>query len=94
MPISEYGRLKTSSLQLIGNLTQLKEDEMAEEKYKVNTYEIDYKCDACRTGYMRPLGTVLLSNPAQYPHRCNNCGAEMIVREHIYPYMVTEKVSE
>ena len=72
---------------------QLKEDEM-EEKYKVNTYEIDYKCDVCGEGYMRPLGTVLLSNPAQYPHRCNKCGAEMNVRGHTYPYTVTKRVTE
>ncbi len=65
---------------------------MAEEKYKVKTYEIDYKCDACGEGYMRSLGTVLLSNPVQYPHRCNKCGAEMNVRLHTYPYMVTERV--
>lgn len=64
---------------------------MAEEKYRVNTYQIDYKCDVCGKGYMKPLGTVLWSNPAQYPHRCNNCGAEMNVKGRTYPYMVTER---
>ena len=65
---------------------------MAEEKYKVTTYEIDFKCDVCEEGYMRPTGEVLLTFPMQYPHRCNHCGAEMIVREHTYPYTVVEKV--
>lgn len=67
---------------------------MAEEKYKVNTYEIDFKCDVCRTGYMRPTGEILTTFPAQFPHRCNHCGAEMTVREHTYPYTVTEQVKE
>ena len=87
----------TQENQLFGNYfattLQLKEDEM-EEKCKVNTYEIDYKCDVCGKGYMRPLGTVLPSYPAQYPHRCNKCGAEMNVIGHTYPYTVTERVTE
>ena len=65
---------------------------MAEEKYKVNIYEVDFKCDVCGKGYMRPLGTVLPSYPAQYPHRCNKCGAEMNVIGCTYPYTVTERV--
>ena len=63
-----------------------------EEKYKVQTYEIDYKCDVCGKGRYRPTGIVLTSFPIQYPHRCNFCGAEMNVREHTYPYTVVEKV--
>ena len=67
---------------------------MAEEKYKVNTYEIDYKCDVCGEGYMRPTGEVLLAFPTQYPHRCNKCGTEMNMMGRIYPYTVTERVEE
>ena len=67
---------------------------MAEEKYKVQTYEVDYKCDVCSKGWYRPTGVVLTTFPAQFPHECNFCGAEMIVREHTYPYVVTEKVIE
>ena len=67
---------------------------MAEEKYKVNTYEIDYKCDVCGEGYMRPTGESLLTLPAQYPHKCSYCGAEMIVWEHMYPYTVIKRVTE
>ena len=65
-----------------------------EEKYKVNTYEIDYKCDVCGKGYMRLTGEVLLTNPTRYPHKCNKCGAGMNVIGHTYPYTVTEKASE
>ena len=67
---------------------------MAEEKYKVNTYEIHYKCDVCGKGYMRPTGEVLPTFPMQFPHRCEYCDAKMIIREHTYPYTVTEKVNE
>lgn len=67
---------------------------MAEEKYKVNTYEIHYKCDVCGKGYMRCTGEILLTFPAKYPHRCDYCGAEMIVMGHTYPHIVTEKVNE
>lgn len=67
---------------------------MAEEKYKVNTYEIDFKCDVCGKGYMRPTGRVYPTYPMQYSHRCNFCGAEMESYEHAYPYTVTEKVKE
>ena len=67
---------------------------MAEEKYKVQTYEIDYKCDVCGKGWYRPTGEVYPTYPLQFPHKCNFCGAEMIVREHTYPYTITEKIVE
>ena len=82
-------------LQLTATYRQLKEVTMAKEKYTVNTYEIDFKCDVCGKGYMRPLvGTILPSWPPQYPHKCNKCGAEMNVIGHTYPYMVTERVKK
>lgn len=64
---------------------------MAEEKYAVETYEIDFRCDVCGNGYYRPTGEIITTFPAQFPHKCNFCGAVMIVREHTYPYTVVEK---
>lgn len=67
---------------------------MAEEKYKVQTYEIDFSCDVCGKGWYRPTGEVYPTYPAKYPHKCNACGAEMVVVGHTYPYTVVEKVEE
>ena len=67
---------------------------MAEEKYVVNTYEIDFKCDVCGSGWYRPTGEVYPTYPMKFPHRCNYCGAEMIVEEHTYPYTITVKEIE
>lgn len=65
---------------------------MAEERYKVKTYEIDFRCDICKKGYMRPTGEVIATYPMQYPHKCTFCGAEMTISGHNYPYTVTERV--
>ena len=67
---------------------------MAEEKHKVNTYEIDFKCDVCGRGWYRPTGEVYPTYPLKFLHKCNFCGAEMIVEEYTYPYTVTEQVLE
>lgn len=42
----------------------------------VHTYEIDESCSVCKSGFMRPTGVALLSNPPLYPHKCINakCG--------------------
>ena len=64
---------------------------MALEKDRVQTYEMDFKCDICGKGWCRPTGEVLLTYPMKFPHKCNFCGAEMIVEKHTYPYTVTEK---
>ena len=67
---------------------------MAEEKYKVQVYEIDFKCDVCGKGWYRQTGEVYPIDPLQFPHKCNFCGAEMVVSGHTYPYTVTERVIE
>lgn len=37
--------------------------------------KVDQVCDRCGEGFMRPTGMSLMSNPPQYPHRCENCDA-------------------
>lgn len=44
-----------------------------ENKKPVNVYLIEYLCDACNIGYMRPTGKVLLTYPPTYEHRCTHC---------------------
>ena len=67
---------------------------MAEIMYQVRTYEVDFKCDVCGKGFYRPTGTVLLTDPLQYPHKCTVCGSQMAVTGHTYPYTKTEKIEE
>ena len=64
---------------------------MAIEKYEVETYEIDFKCDICGKGYYRPTGEIFPTNPCKYTHKCVHCGAEMIVMGHTYPHIITER---
>lgn len=64
---------------------------MPEIKYRVHTNEIDCECDLCGKGWYRPTGEVYPTFPAQYPHKCTVCGAEMVVTGHTYPYIVTER---
>lgn len=47
---------------------------MAEQKRELKTYEVDYVCDECKNGRMRPTGVKHLTHPARYPHVCGNCG--------------------
>lgn len=45
------------------------------------------KCDKCGKGYMkRANNTVLLSNPPQYEHICENC-AHIETYSKSYPYI-------
>ena len=67
---------------------------MAEVKHKVQTYQIDFKCDVCGKGWHRPTGEIYPTYPVQYMHKCSFCGAEMIVEGHTYPYTVTERIEE
>ena len=63
---------------------------MAEEKYKVNAYEVDCRCDVCGKGWYRPTGEVYPTFPPQYPHKCTLCGMGIVVTGHTYPYVVRE----
>ena len=64
---------------------------MAEMKTAVRTFKIDYVCDECGEGRMRPSGFVYDTNPPSYVHACNKCGngGEFSWQ---YPYTVTEEV--
>ena len=56
---------------------------------------VKMKCDKCGKGYMkRANDTVLLSNPPQYEHICENC-AHIETYSKSYPYReVVDSITE
>lgn len=46
---------------------------MSETKAVVQTVLVQYRCNECDNGTMKPSGIILTSNPPQYPHECNSC---------------------
>lgn len=63
---------------------------MAEKRVEVKMYQVTYTCGACGVGKMKPTGISLMSNPPQYPHKCNKCGYENTFRS-TYPKIVYEQ---
>jgi hypothetical protein len=47
---------------------------MSEKVTPVQTVLVDYVCDSCGEGEMRPTGLVIDTYPQQYPHFCSKCG--------------------
>lgn len=47
---------------------------MSERTYEVRNVGVDYICDNCNTGEMEQTGVMLMTDPAQWTHRCNHCG--------------------
>lgn len=61
-----------------------------ETKKEVKTIQVDYTCDKCGIGKMRPSGNVLTTYPPQYPHFCNNpikCDGSNTFTGITYPYV-------
>ena len=53
---------------------------MAETHQPVQAVSIDYTCDHCSEGVMRPTPDkpwMLMSDPSQFPHQCTHCGIEV-----------------
>lgn len=62
---------------------------MPEVKVEVVPVGIQYLCDSCGNGYMAREdiglgGSMLLTNPPKYKHKCNNCWVEEYLTE-TYP---------
>ncbi len=66
---------------------------MAEMKQEIKVFTVGYLCDECGKGFMEPTGSVYLSNPAQYPHKCSywKCGDEKTFSRS-YPYNEQEVI--
>ncbi len=59
-----------------------------EKRTEVKTVKVELMCERCGEGTMESCdGTVSISNPAHYPHRCTECGAETHITGTTYPYM-------
>ena len=43
-----------------------------EQKREVKTYVIDYTCDRCEVGKMRP-SKMLMCDPPKWVHECEDC---------------------
>ena len=54
------------------------------EQKRARTILVDYLCDKCGIGHMRPRGFVRLGDPPHFPHSCYRCAATMTFLEK-YP---------
>lgn len=65
---------------------------MSELRFKLNTFGVDYQCDACGKGFMVVSGDmVLTSMPPQYQHTCTHCGKTEYLTEK-YPTVKHERL--
>jgi hypothetical protein len=47
---------------------------MGLEQYPMRPVLVDYRCDSCNAGYMRPSGSINFKNgSAVVPHKCTAC---------------------
>jgi hypothetical protein len=71
-------------------LDQVREEirTMSEVEREVSTFKVDYRCDHCPDGVMRPTGIVYDTVPPMYPHYCTTCG-HTATFDHRYPRIVT-----
>lgn len=53
----------------------------------------EYVCDACGKGKMIPTGMTLMSQPAQYPHRCDTCDAHQNFKAR-YPNLASKTIKD
>lgn len=61
------------------------------EEHQITTHELDYRCDSCGKGNLRPTGVMLLSDPPKWPHACTECGAQQTF-DTKYPAFVYRRV--
>ncbi len=41
--------------------------------YKVDQYSIDWQCDKCKAGFMRPYAQIIKTKDNLIRHKCNKC---------------------
>ena len=46
---------------------------MGEKGQVVETLRMEYVCDECGVGMMKPTGGMLMTYPPKYPHICISC---------------------
>ena len=55
---------------------------MGEQKFEVVPYEVKYLCECGEE--MKSTGRMFMSNPPQFPHKCEGCEKEINLTEK-YP---------
>lgn len=55
---------------------------------EVRTFRQHAHCDECSGGELHPSGSMLLTDPPQYPHRCDSCRVSVNLPAR-YPQFVT-----
>jgi predicted SprT family Zn-dependent metalloprotease len=65
-------------------------EKTGEQFQEVRSYKVSYICE-CK-GEVLPTREMLMSNPPQFPHKCNKCGKEYVFDKK-YPYIAYELVS-
>jgi predicted RNA-binding Zn-ribbon protein involved in translation (DUF1610 family) len=60
-----------------------------EERVKVESYIIKFKCPECDTGYQVATGQILTTFRSFHEHKCDNteCGHRMTFEGNKYPQM-------
>lgn len=66
---------------------------MAETFTPVLPVQVDYICDACGKGSLKPTGEVKTSNPPWYVHQCKSC-LQYSSHRNQYPYIKYEAVND
>lgn len=49
---------------------------------------VDYKCDECGKGFLRPTGKTTRIEPGMYEHQCANCGVIVNVKGATFPRLM------
>lgn len=59
---------------------------MPEREFQVEQYGVEYVCDSCKSGTMRPKpdSPMFLTSPLRFTHQCGECGAEQDLTDR-YP---------
>lgn len=62
---------------------------MSEQRFAVNTYQIDYCCDRCQTpvfntGINRHVNFLGEESKRRYQHKCAGCG-QVVWLDYMYP---------
>ena len=66
---------------------------MARQEAPAEAVIVDYVCDECGSGHMQPTGSILMSDPPQWPHACSNCGTSQTFNTK-YPETVFKRASQ
>jgi hypothetical protein len=62
---------------------------MGIKRQRADCIAVDYECDVCKEGRMRPTGHILQTDYPQYQHSCTKC-EETHYYGQKYPYPTFE----